>query len=369
MQHKAEHDALFCYYSKHSHKPGVGRVRVYNDKRHVLLTDIDISAASVTNNVEVIAAKLMALNLIKPDTAVIEHYERKPRIRPLPTFDIVTIINNQPYWKNCNLEEVAQMLQCPEAELTESLEEIEHLKLEAELLRKALAPQPISKPCRSDLLPKRPNDVFKAELQNMLDERKGETDLHRFLEANVMNFAEQFACPDNEFIVFSEFTIDEYRVDFMVLTGRSRMDAHIIEIKGADIPLSKAAGNHRDYRSEIHDAITQIQFHHGKMQFNETVAQKIHAERARAEAWHKSYALKPCGRLDFAVGEQPRLEVSAEKGLNIYYHVIGGYGTHLSEESRLRHRTEDSMQAHVRIDSWNSWLNRHYGQDNPETNT
>ena len=76
------------------------------------------------------------------------------------------------------------------------------------------------------------------QLRGLIDNCAGERDLQRLIGSDLSLRGEMYAQPDEEYLAFAEFPIDDGRVDFALFSGRSRMDITLIEIKGAQFYLT-----------------------------------------------------------------------------------------------------------------------------------
>lgn len=195
------------------------------------------------------------------------------------------------------------------------------------------------------------NDTNKAGITSLLDRYAGERDIQAWIKSDLSRLAGEFefAQPASEYIAFSEFPIGDRVADFVLFTGRSRMEVVIIEIKGADFVFRNSNG---DVAMSVHRAADQIEAHLEHIERSyESFRRHAYELRRQALAGHRMY--------NALVGPQGLPEVNPEKDINYRGIVIGGRASaDTSADSRLRHRLENKTARRVRFDSWHSWLSR-----------
>ncbi len=81
--------------------------------------------------------------------------------------------------------------------------------------------------------------------------------IHGVVKEDLSLLSEVYAYPQTEYICFSEFPIGNGFADFVIFTGRSRMEVIIIEIKGADFKFSNS-NSYKNMSSKINEAAQQI---------------------------------------------------------------------------------------------------------------
>lgn len=336
---------------------GICRVRVFvtPDKRVVaLLTDLDNknTGPSVTNSVERIRQALVDRGIVDNDAQIIEHYEE---CFGVPTFDFVSLRDGRPIWENTSAEEVAKLTGCTLAELQERTLDHPRLYDEIERIRNLIDPfvdspdpeDPSVVNRRADI---REKMISKKELADLVSTGADERSLQALLKRDLSIFAEVYARPPEEYICFSEFPIQAGFFDFVVFSGRSRMEVILIEIKGANFPFAKQ-GSYRKFSAKIDEAVHQIRDRVGSIyrkfsDFHSTTQQIREAVEAG-------------GRLhNSLVGPQAPLEVDPQKDVIIRCVVIGGRSRDDLKESQLRQDYEMQSSPSVKVESWDSWLRK-----------
>ena len=224
-------------YSNGNHPIGLYRVRLFNSKKHnlsLIITDIgDMNTGpSVTNSIGQIISKLKAEKKIDSSTIIFEHYE--PTFIYDHSFDIVTFDDAmQPVWESISAEKVCDMCEIDKLELMSLVEDDKSLMKEVLTKTKLI------------LLKKRNSNrienhdeckykLYKKDIRNLINIDASEKEFQNLLNSDLSLIAEVLADPKNEYICFSEFPIGRRRADFVLFTGRSKMNVFIIEIKGAN---------------------------------------------------------------------------------------------------------------------------------------
>ena len=337
---------------------GLCRVRLFVNESGVvaLLTDLGNKndGQSVTNAVEHIIKSLYVLGVVMGPATYLQHYEREdPRV---DTFDIVTVESpGGTNWKTISREEACRLMGCPPIELDERSWEIGRIVAEADRLR-------FSRNRFADSLYRGSNAVIKrrleiengmisrSEIEALISAGAGERDLQYLLKRDLSIFAETYAQPNDEYICFSEFTLADGYVDFVVLTGRSRMDVFLIEVKGADFNLLNS-DHYKEFNHKIHQAAGQLRKRLGHI-YRElsTFKDHVHSARARAERGdlvHNAF-----------LGPHDGLEVDPHKDINIRTVLIGGRTVDDRAESAKRHDYEYHFTPPIRVESWDTWIRR-----------
>ncbi|RPA08332.1 DUF4263 domain-containing protein [Burkholderia pseudomallei] len=356
-------DFIFQFNSGRGMKArGLCRVRVFviTDKQvAAVLTDltnvgIGSTGPSVTNSVEIIRKALIDRGFASDDTMVIEHYEDMD-IRGA-TFDIVAFSEaNTPSWESATVDEICERLGCDKAEFESITAKDLRLLADIDRIRKSIDPFSGSPFPESPEVINRRWDIeegmiSKQALARVIDSGASEMELHRLLKNDLSIFSEAYAELDDEYICFSEFPVGEGFVDFVVFSGRSRMDVTLIEIKGADFYLT-TTGTYKNFSSKVNEAIQQIRTRVGVVYRDmEGFRNSVHAVRQRVEAGeslHGSF-----------VGPYARLEVDPNKDINVRSVVIAGRTRDDLEESRQRHDYEWNAKPPVKIETWDTFLRK-----------
>lgn len=338
---------------------GICRVRVFvssNSKILALLTDLGEknTASSVTNSIEFLCKSLLAKGLVPDQCDFIEHYEENTYCSA--TFDLVTFDNTgSPHWNSINYVDAEALLECGQDELSTKTLDQPRLLTEIDCIRNEIDPFIDSPWLEAPEITKRRNGIEsrmigKALIADLVEGGAGEQELQRLLKQDLSIFAEIYADPKDEYICFSEFPVAEGVVDFVVFSGRSRMDVILIEAKGAEFHLVNQ-GHYDKFSSKIEDAIDQIRkrLRHVIDDVKEfrTQVHRIRQDIENGKSLHNSL-LGPAGHLN----------VDPDKDINIRCVVIGGRTRNDHEESRKRHDVERSTHPPIRVESWETWLRK-----------
>ena len=340
--------------------PGICRVRTFASTTQgaiALLTDLGDKnpGNSVTNAVELIRETLIARGIIGSNTSIIEHYEPEGLLGAA-TFDLVSFSDDgSPEWKPMGVEETLRLIECDPAELMNRTQEDQRLCDEIERYRNAISPLEDSTPPERPEVVRRRAEIrvkmiAKRDVARLVAQGAGERELQALLKSDLSIFAEAYARPEEEYICFSEFPVAEGAVDFVVFSGRSRMDVVLIEIKGADFWLINQ-DSYEKFSAKIDTAADQIRKRLGHIDRNPGEFRRcVHEIRAMAES----------GRIihNSLVGPKGALNVDPRKDLNLRCIIIGGRSRNDLEESRKRHDYEAHVLPPIRIESWESWLRR-----------
>jgi Domain of unknown function (DUF4263) len=335
---------------------GLCRVRSFATAAEtvVLLTDLDEKndGQSVTNAVELIIESLLSHGLVVPPAVFIEHYERSDPRRD--TFDKVSLAP-ETAWRPLNRQQVLQLIAEDESELSDRSLENTRVSAEADRLRYRKNPFIDSKFQEANAVTKRRLEIeasmiSKSSVEARIQSSSGEHDLQRLLKRDLSLFGEAYAKPDDEYICFSEFPLADGVVDFVVFTGRSRMDVILIEVKGADFNLVNS-NHYGAFNHKVIEAATQIQKQLGSIYRNlDSFREHVHRLRMRAEQGellHNAF-----------LGPYRRLQVHPEKDINIRSVVVGGRTVNDLRESGKRQDYEAHTTPPVRVESWDTWLRR-----------
>lgn len=352
-------DIIFRYSFPYRKKDGICRIRTFANSKFqlvVLITDLDIknTSASVTNSIEIIYENLVS-RLIVPATSIfIEHYE--PGTMNDHTFDIVTVEKGrETIWKNISIEEAKLLIECDDVELDNLTLENTVLIEEIDKLRTQIVPHldlPVQ--VESDYFTRKieidDNMISKADLLKVINTGISEQELQRLLKNDLSIFAEIYASPDDNYICFSEFPIDVGFVDFVLLTGISRMDVFLIEIKGADFNILNQ-GHYKKFNSRIDVAIGQIRDRLGYIHRNiNEFRNGVHSIRERVISGESLY--------NSFIGPDKETKVDKNKDINIHNVIIGGRTFDDLTESKKRQDFEFNFSLPVKLESWDTFLRK-----------
>lgn len=328
------------------HPNGLCRVRLFNSA--VIITDLgDLNTGpSVTNAIEKIIAKLSSSSLINDSTIIFEHYE--PELWFGHKFDLVTIDQNGlPIWESVEIDKVCDICGLNKSQLCSLIDDDKSLLKEIILKTKeALGSKQAMEEPKEIIGLKIP----KQEIKYLIENHSSEREFQKILKKDLSLIAEVYADPKDEYICFSEFPINNRRADFVLFTGRSKMNIFIFEIKGADFFFSNKNGYKKlnekisTCRHQIIENINQINTR-GYDEFR----QFCHDTRLKVESGESMY--------NSLIGLKKSLNVDPNKEIKIYGVIIGGRTRDDFYESNLRHHEENSTQ-NIKIESWNSWLNK-----------
>lgn len=192
--------------------------------------------------------------------------------------------------------------------------------------------------------------ISKKHLSSIIQENVIEKDIQEVLAKDLSFLSEVYAYPQQEYICFSEFPIGEGFADFVVFTGRSRMEVIVIEVKGANFNFSNS-NSYRNISSKINEAAQQVR---KKLNFIDANYKDfrtfVHSVRDSVELGKIMYnsLLGPCGELN----------VDPRKDIRVSGVLIGGRCKDDLYESRLRHEFENTTSPTIRIESWDSWIRK-----------
>jgi hypothetical protein len=334
------------------------RVRLFyspDQGKSALLTDIGNKnpGQSVTNSIESLARSLIESGHIDESTRLIEHYEECSYRQG--TFDFVTFQNGIPDWHSTTAAIAATEIACDESEIKGCTADDPRLARQIEKLRMEIDPH-LDRPYqesrevinrRADILR---NRVPIQQLRNLVENGAGEKDLQRLIRSDLSLLGEMYAQPDEEYVAFAEFPLDDGRVDFALFSGRSRMDITLIEIKGADFYLT-TKDSYSNLNAKFNEGRQQITRRLGYIFRNyPTFRSHVHKIRERAERGEQIY--------NAFIGPQGKLMVDPDKDVNAHYVVIGGRTRDDQLESKLRHEFEISFNPRIRLESWDTWLRK-----------
>ena len=335
---------------------GICRVRVFvaRNQTYTVLTDLgELNIGpSVTNAVEHITSSLIGRGHIPTNTRVFEHYERSHS--GLASYEeIINPFGQKISWERISEAELATLLEVDVLELTSATNADLRLVRDIERLRHSLDPHrdfpfpESSKVIQRSLEIERqmlPRGVLESAIQADL----GERELQQLIGKDLSLLGEIYAGLPDEYICFSEFPIGDGYVDFVVFTGRSRLDIFLIEVKGADFNLMNSDA-YSGFNAKINQAADQIRKRYRVIY--EALAKnrkQLHSLRERAEA----------GKCEAFLGARTPLQVDPNKDINVYGVVIGGRMKNDLKESLKRHEYESHFTPHIKVESWDSWARK-----------
>ena len=332
------------------------RLFINQDNKFMLLTDLGDKSVStsITNCIESIRKNLLRDGHICENTQLIEHYQ--DRISSYGEFDLVHFSDDKTAWEKISISSLTQKLGCAESELLDhTLKNQRHFK-KIEQIRSKINPF-IDSPLRDpvDVINRRNeinnNKIKKSAIQELLDKRSSETELHKLLLTDLSILGEHYAYPRDEYIVFSEFKLMNGFIDFVIFSGRSRMDITLIEIKGSEFDILNSTG-YENFSSKTNEALQQIRKRLGDFHREYPLIRKYcHEVRERVEKENKNV-------FNCFIGPKKGLQVDPHKDINIRTVVIAGRGVNDIEESKKRHDVEWSSQPPIKLESWDSFLNK-----------
>ncbi|QRR05093.1 DUF4263 domain-containing protein [Burkholderia sp. MS455] len=335
---------------------GICRVRCFVSPAGMvaLLTDLGNKndGLSVTNAVELIIKSLLDQGYIIPPATYIEHYETNDGA--FDSFDKVTLTPHA-NWEKLSRGRVLEMIGDEDVELSDRSSTNPRIVAQAERLLFRQDPFIGSRYPESNEVTKRRLEIIgsmvsKASVEALVQSGSGEQELQRLLKTDLSIFGEAYAKPDDEYICFSEFPLADGSVDFVVFTGRSRMDIILVEVKGAEFNLLNA-NHYKAFNHKITEAAGQISQRLGII-FRDlnSFRKEAHAIRKRAESGDTLY--------NAFLGPRSKLGVDSDKDINIRCVVIGGRSQNDLEESIKRQDYEAHTTPRIRIESWDTWLRR-----------
>ncbi|NYB73417.1 DUF4263 domain-containing protein [Sedimentibacter hydroxybenzoicus DSM 7310] len=341
----------------HSRYPGLCRVRIFvSSEGNIVsvLTDIGDKnpSSSVTNSIESICQSLIQKGLVTDSTLFIEHYEDD--VFDLShTFDIIEFNSGCPQWHSVGFKKVKILLSCDDEEFLCLTKDNVRLQKEIDLKRHAIDPY-MDFPYEEDpIIIKRrieieDGKISKESLKQLVDSKANEHELQEKLKTDLSVIGETYAYFQNEYICFSEFPIGERKVDFVVFTGRSRMEVVLIEVKGADFSLVNQ-NNYANFSSKLEEAASQLRSHWNYIHRNyEYFRRYVHELRLTIERGGLKY--------NAFLGASPRLSVDSNKDIIIRNVIICGRSVDDLEESKKRHEYESNSQMSLKLETWDSLL-------------
>lgn len=338
------------------------RVRIFlkENTMHALLTNIDekYSPASVTNSVEHIRTQLIEKGFISDNTLIIEHYE--DRLSGYGSFYRVTFgPGGSPKWESISIDKISERFGCNHQELVDKTLKNKRLFNEIERLHETIRPFTTNTWIEDYAVLSRRYKIMdkaitKSELAEFLADNPIERELAKFFKRDLAFFADMYAFPSEEYIVVPELKIEEGFVDYAIFSGRSRMDITLIEIKGANFDLMGSTGYH-NISYKTNEALQQVRGRQGTIIRNyQKFREYFHGIREMIETdKHKFEAF---------CGPKGKLLFDPNKDVNIRTVVIAGRSKNDLEESIERHNLERNSSLPLRLESWDSLLNKLSGQ-------
>ena len=333
------------------------RVRIFVNQASLVfavLTDLGLknTGPSVTNSIKVVRSALINKGYVDRRVRLVDHAE----VWLTTAFSLVNFdAQEQPLWKDIVKQDLIALLDCDADEFeTKSLE---HKRLfdEVERIRHRINPF-IDEP-----YPKTPEVIVRQEeikanmlplmqLERLIRAGALEQKIQKLVKTDLSLFAEVYANPSDEYICFSEFPIKDGSVDFVLFSGRSKMDVTLIEVKGADYNLV-TSNSYEDFSAKCNQSVQQIRKRLGYINRNRlSFEQEVHNIRTRVEKGEKLF--------NSFVGPEGTLKVDPEKSVRLHTVVIGGRGKNDLRESELRFEYENAFQPSIRVESWDSWLKK-----------
>ncbi|UZH02622.1 DUF4263 domain-containing protein [Pantoea anthophila] len=353
-------DFIFQFKINHfSRDEALCRIRIFanNNTLFALLTDLGDKSGptSVTNSVENIREQLIEKGFIDGKTVIIEHYEKL--YSGYGTFDLVTFgRNNSPEWKKTTLKKTQELLDCSHEELLDYTLKNERLFRQVEKLYHAICPFTKKTYVEdSNVIIKRlklaENSITKKEILEFIQSTPTERELANFLKRDLSFFAKYYAHPEEEYIIIPELGIANGFVDYVLLSGRSRMDVTFIEIKGANFNLMNQSG-YGNFSQKTNEAIQQVRDRITNV-YRDYSKYRIYFHEIREKIENKTYSKSSL------IGPRGKLCVDPDKDINIRSVVIAGRSINDLEESRQRHNIAITSSPPISLESWDSLINKY----------
>ncbi|HGF7479404.1 TPA: Shedu immune nuclease family protein [Vibrio mimicus] len=335
------------------------RVRVFVNRDEIIscvLTDLGNKnpGQSITNSIEDAISALVQQGVVPEKTCFIEHYDKEYFTGG--NFDLVKLDDSgHPNWSRISLNKVCILTNAEESEFTRHSLRQKHIYDSLEKKRHELNPY-IGEPYQEsfDIINRREDLALKqvpiGKLSQLVENGASEQEIQKLIKSDLTLMGDYFGTLKEEYICFSEFPINDGFVDFVVFTGRSRMEVTLIEIKGANYNLVNA-NSYRDFSAKTNQAVQQVRARFGYITRNyEEFRSYTHNVRKNVESGIQMH--------NSLIGPKGALLVDPNKDIILHAVVIGGRSKDDYEESRLRHEFEQSMSPSVRVESWDSWLKK-----------
>lgn len=347
---------------------GFCRVRVFTaqDSIIVIITELDNNdGQSVTNCIESIVHSLYKKGFIFLGTPAIfiEHYEDYKSNSYTPfTFDVLTFENNiaNPRWKRVSLQKLIEMIDhgmhYKDDLITNSLknntifEETQKLIYQHNnYLNYKYHKDPDYTRRFLDI---EKNKKQKSDLKSLVENGAKEREvLLPFLHSDLSLLGEMYSQIDDEYIVIPEFPLGNGFIDFVIFTGRSRMDVIFVEVKGANFNLINSTG-YKDFHSDIHKAAKQLRDRIDISVYSKYDEFRKHCHSIREDIENNKFTSR------YLLSPKGKLLVDPNKDICLRTVIIGGRSQNDYEESLERHKYERDHAIPIELDSWDSWLNR-----------
>lgn len=196
------------------------------------------------------------------------------------------------------------------------------------------------------------------KLVQRVNNNKNENKLQEIIKADLSILGEIYKEAEGEYICFSEFVIPglggKYgKVDFVVFTGRSRMNVYLIEVKGADFDLT----NTRDlFNPKFLEGIDQVVSRSGYVgRRYDTFREDLHLIKHDVESGVK--------RFNSLIGSNGGLRADPRKDIVVHYVVIGGRRVDDVRDSKKINQWESLIgNSNVKLFSWDSWIHNKDGK-------
>lgn len=333
---------------------GICRMRTFVNQKlevSIVLTELSYNTStSITNSMELISNYLIDSGLVTKFDFLFEHYEQHSFISE--SFDLVSIEDGTANWDGVELDFVMQTCESQDDEFNVETKHNVRLLSEIDTLITEIKSRNIDSP-QQELFNQRkhetiPNQISKHTIREIIDLGANELEIQALLKQDLSVFGEIYGKPKDEYQCFSEFPIGDGYADFVVFSGRSRMDVFLIEVKGANFNLVNKTG-YKKFSSTMETAMDQIRNRIEYIYRNiEEFRTKVHEIRQSVESGKKIY--------NSFLGPKPNLHVDMNKNINIHPVVIGGRTINDLNESNKRHQYEQRSSPKVSVESWDSWL-------------
>ncbi|EJC1078528.1 Shedu anti-phage system protein SduA domain-containing protein [Vibrio parahaemolyticus] len=352
-------DIIFEYkIGNQSKDKNICRIRVFvnTGKLFCLVTDLgDMSIEScVTHTIENIKEELVERGYIPNNTIIIEH--NPSSTVSSDTFEIVNFDkDNNPDWKRISVDSLINLLETTKEELLDKtlenrrlFDEIERIRTESDPFINSPFSEPVEVINRRNSIQSKA--IEKSQIQKLIDAGSIEQEIQRLLKTDLSVFGDFYSQPNEEYIVFSEFPILDGSVDFVVFSGRSRMDVTLIEVKGADFNIINSTG-YKSFSAKTNEAIDQVRNRLGLIYRDYNDFRKIFLDiKNKVESGEQIH--------NSLVGPKGKLQVDDNKDINIHTVVIAGRGKADYDESRKRQDLEYNTKPPIRLESWDSFINK-----------
>lgn len=327
-----------------------------NQKHITLITDISWSQpfTSLTNSIESIIAELKHQGHLITNSTIIEHLGKEFKSHHI--FHEVQFDEElERDWTPMDITQICNLLEVNEEYFDEKGER-EHIQFQQiERLHHQLFP--LSTYIRTEKpavverrLKIEESKISKQEFLSFLDTNSKEKDLHQFLNGDLSLVAELGRVRSERWIVYSEFQLGTGRVDFAVFHGSSCMEVTLIEIKGANYNFQNQSGRKSlNFRTNeaFNQMIERIRLIHKAYSYHRL---NIHQIREKTES--DNY---PGLHLR---GPQQPLMVDPNKDIELRGIIVGGRRNDDLMENQLRKSYEENQNIPVRMESWDSWINK-----------